>query len=76
MARILPLRNAEVTTFPHGDRRDVAMRSLDDFARDKLTALECRRPAAQPGSKPPGRVSGPCGRAENCFHFPATIIST
>jgi 8-amino-7-oxononanoate synthase len=40
MARILPLRNAEVTTFPHGDRRDVAMRSLDDFARDKLAALD------------------------------------
>jgi 8-amino-7-oxononanoate synthase len=40
MARILPLRNAEVTTFPQGDRRDAAMRSLDDFARDKLAALD------------------------------------
>jgi 8-amino-7-oxononanoate synthase len=40
MARIVPLRNAEVTTFPHRDRREAAMRSLDEFAREKLDALE------------------------------------
>jgi 8-amino-7-oxononanoate synthase len=40
MVRILPVSSAEVTTFPHPESRDAAIRSLDDFARGKLAALD------------------------------------
>jgi 8-amino-7-oxononanoate synthase len=43
MARILPLGNSEVTTIPQRDRPEATTRSLDDYAREKLVALERSR---------------------------------